>query len=122
VTAAVAGLNPESWIQDPGGLSGFYPYPYLFTNLVLLAVSGVALVVISHRLAGSGTRRPRIATDAAAVLVLGAATAGVWLWVVELTGRSSASLPIAWALTVSAMSTLSAAIYRRWTAASRAVA
>lgn len=119
MAAAVAGLNPESWIRDPRGVSDFHLY--LIANLLLLTISAVALVLISHRLVASGTRRPRFATGVIGFLVLGAASAGVWLWVVDLTHRSSASLPIAWALTVSALSTLSAAIYRRRTATRRVV-
>ena len=120
ISAVVAGLNPNSWTQDPGVISGLHLY--LIANLVLLALSAVALIVICHRLAVSGSCRPRITTDIIGFLVLGAGTAGVWLWVADLTGRSTPSLLIAWALSLSAISTLSAALYRRWTSTPRAVA
>jgi hypothetical protein len=120
ISEVVAGLNPNSWTQVPTGLSD--AHPYLMANLVLLVLCAVALIVIGQRLVVSGTRRPRITTDVVGLLVLGAATAGVWIWVIHLTGPSSSNLFIAWALTLSAISTFSAALSCRWIAPHRAAA
>jgi hypothetical protein len=132
ISSVVAGLNPNSWTQVPLDANSWTHVPsglsdvdrYLIANLVLLALSAVALIVICQRLVVSDIRRPRITTDVIVFLflVLGAVTAGVWLWVIDLTGRSSSSLFIAWALTLSAISTLCAAMSRRWIATLRATA
>jgi hypothetical protein len=132
ISSVVAGLNPNSWTQVPLDANSWTHVPsglsdvdrYLIANLVLLALSAVALIVICQRLVVSDIRRPRITTDVIVFLflVLGAVTAGVWLWVIDLTGPSSSSLFIAWALTLSAISTLCAAMSRRWIATPRAAA